>query len=184
MNGSFYAELDEKNQKFFAALKEKDKQFIADLQGEDELGTVIRTHLYVEHYVNQIIDIVVPHPENLKSINLDFQGKVNLLVALGVDSNIKKPLIVLGKLRNKFAHQPDYKITKLETRDLYQNLSGKDKELLHNCYKTLSDIYPENRLAPKFKDLSPRENFTLLAIAIRGIIVAALRKVQEQKQGL
>jgi hypothetical protein len=106
-----------------------DEQFISDLQGEDELGAVVRAHLYIEFFIDKIIQTVVPKPECLKPLNFDFIGKINLLMAMGVDPEIKKPLTVLAGLRNKFAHRPNYKLTNqklitytkhlaLETRNL------------------------------------------------------------------
>jgi hypothetical protein len=158
-----------------------DEQFMSDLQGEDELGAVVRAHLYIEHFTDQIIQIVVAKPECLKPLNLDFSGKVNLLLALGVDPEIKKPLTVLAGLRNKFAHRPNYKLTKSETSNLYDALSTDDKNLVQSCYKSaLLIANPKMQNIPKFKELSPKESFVFLALAVRGIIVSALNEIKSK----
>lgn len=157
-----------------------DEQFLTDLLREDELGAVIRAHLYIEYFTDQIVELIVPNTENLKPLKLDFNGKVNLITALGVDSDIKKPLSALGNMRNKFAHKPNYKLTKSETNNLYKSLSKDDKELVHKCYSDLAKIHPEIANVPNFKDLNPKDSFVLLAIAIRGIIVSTLNELKEK----
>lgn len=156
-----------------------DEQFISDLQGEDELGAVVRAHLYIEYFTDQIIQIVVAKPECLKPLNLDFSGKVNLLMALGVDPEIKKPLTVLAGLRNKFAHRPNYKLTKSETNNLYEAIGTDDKNLVQRSYSgALTMTKPEMKNVPKFKELSPKDSFVFLALAVRGIVVSTLNEIK------
>ncbi len=159
-----------------------DEQFISVLQGEDELGAVVRAHLYIEYFTDQIVQIVVAKPDCLKPLNLDFNGKVNLLMALGVDPEIKEPLTVLAGLRNKFAHKPNYKLTKSETNNLYKALSKDDKILLQSSYSTAFRIAkPEMKNIPEFKDLSPKDSFIFLALAVRGIIVSTLNDIKSNR---
>jgi len=161
-------------------LKMTDDQFLTDLQADDDLGAVIRAHLYIEHFTDQILDLVVPKPKLLKPLRLDFDGKVNLIVALGVDPDIKKPLSALGVMRNKFAHRPNYKLDKSETKNLYESLGASDKELLHSCYNTIRKTHPEMSDAPVFNKLNPKEQFVLVAIAIRGLVVSTLNELKQQ----
>ena len=159
-----------------------DDQFLSDLQAEDDLGAVIRAHLYIEYFTDQILELVVPKPDLLKPLKLDFDGKVNLLVALGVDPEIKKPLSALGLMRNKFAHRPNYKLDMSEINNLYESLGPSDKELVHSCYNNLRQNHPDMSGAPAFKNLTEKEQFVLLAIAIRGLVVSTLNELK-QKSG-
>jgi hypothetical protein len=102
-------------------------------------------------------------------------------MALGIDPEIKKPLTVLAGLKNKFAHRPNYKLTKSETSNLYEALSTDDKNLVQGCYKrALLIANSEMKNVPKFKELSPKEGFVFLALAVRGIIVSALNEIKSK----
>jgi hypothetical protein len=53
-------------------------EFLKDLQGEDELGMVIRAHIHIEHHLNELLNMVIPYPEYLKPMQLDYAGKVSV----------------------------------------------------------------------------------------------------------
>ena len=157
-----------------------DTQFIKDILGEDELGAVIRAHIYIEYFTDKIIELVVAQPDKLKPLKLNCDGKVNLLMALGVNPDIKKPLSGLGGLRNKFAHQPNYKLTKSDVDNLYQTFHSNDKELINEGCNMIKKTFPKMITTSKFKDLNPKQTFTMLALAIRGIIVSALNDIKNK----
>ncbi len=155
-----------------------DQEFLKSLQSEDELGAVIRAHLYIEYLTERLLTLVVQKPELLKPLNLDFDGKVSLLMALGVDPDIKKPLSVLGGMRNKFAHRPNYKLNSSEINNLYKSLSPDDQQLVHSCYNDLRQLHPDIPDSPAFNKLSERDKFILLAIAIRGVVVSTIKELE------
>ena len=74
-------------------------------------------------------------------------------------------------MRNKFAHRPNYKLTKSEVSNLYKSLSKEDRTLVQKTYSTISDKVPEAVELPKFKELDPKGQFILLAIVVRTIIM-------------
>ena len=157
----------------------KTEQFLTDLQGEDELGAVVRAHLFVEHYVDQVIELMVAYPKELKPLKLDFDGKLTLITALGVKPEIRKPLSVLGGMRNKFAHRPNYKLNKSEVNNLYKSLGKDDQALVHKVYSNMSASNPEFHDLPKFKELDPKGQFILLAIVVRTVILAVRDELRE-----
>jgi hypothetical protein len=130
--------------------------------------------LYVEYLTDKIIKFVVPKTKSLKKLKLGFSGKVNLLIALGVDSDIEKPLLALSAVRNKFAHQPNYKLDKSVINNLYDALTSSDKELLHTTYGSIRLLFPEIIGEPNFKNLKAKEQFVLIAIAIRSVVKTTL----------
>jgi hypothetical protein len=150
------------------------EKFISDLLKEDELGSVIRAHLYIEYFVDQIIQLIVPYPDKLKPLNLDFHGKINLLMALGVDPEIKKPLSIFGGLRNNFSHRLNYQLTKSEINNLYEALSSQDKERLQSCYSDIVARFPSMNYAQKFSSLNTKDQFVFLALAVKGVISSTL----------
>lgn len=78
------------------------------LQCEDEVGRVIRTHLYIENLINSFLEIALPQPEHLTPIQLDYFGKVQLSLSLGLPVEFKKPLNFIGNARNNFAHKQNW----------------------------------------------------------------------------
>jgi len=56
-----------------------DEFFTDTLFHEDDLGSVVRVHLYIEFIINEILEILVPYPEDLKPLKLDYDGKINLI---------------------------------------------------------------------------------------------------------
>lgn len=156
------------------------ENFISDLFREDELGAVIRAHLYVEKYVDELLGLLFPYPKELKPLKLDFDGKLCLIAALGVNSTVKKPLSILGGIRNKFAHRPNYKLDKSQIKNLYSSLGSNDKELLHRVYKGIRKDYSEWQNLPDYNLLEPKEQFVLLAIVIRTIISMVKQEISER----
>ena len=147
-----------------------DEMFRKSLFDEDELGSVIRVHLHVEYHVNKIIEKLVPFPDDLSAINLDYNGKVNLICALGVKQEYKKLLSALGNMRNKFAHDPFYKLTKSEVNNLYKSLSAQDKDILQQAHDKTRNQVKDDKVKP-YKDLEPRDKFILIAVVIRTMVI-------------
>ena len=147
-----------------------DEMFQKALLNEDELGSVIRVHLHVEYHINEILNILTPYPDDLKPLNLDYDGKVNLICALGVKTEYKTILSALGNMRNKFAHNPFYKINKSEINNLYKALSAKDKDILQKAHEETRNQLQFNKVKP-YKDLQPKEKFILIAVLIRNIVI-------------
>ena len=145
-----------------------DEMFQKALFDEDDLGSVIRVHLHVEYHVNEIISKLVSYEKDLKPLGLDFNGKVNLICALGVKPEYKPVLSTLGSMRNKFAHDPFYKITKTEINNLYKALPSNEKDILQKAHE-------KTRKANNVKayaKLAPRDKFILIAVVIRNIVIA------------
>ena len=148
------------------------------LFNEDELGSVIRVHLHIEFYVNEIIERLVPFHKDLKPINLNYFGKVNLICALGVKQECKTTLIALGTIRNKFAHNPVYKLTKSEVNNLYKSLSEQDRSLLQASHnKTRKKQATKDSKVKAYRDLLPKDQFIIIAVYIRIMVQQILNEV-------
>lgn len=154
-----------------------DEMFQKALFDEDELGSVIRVHLHVEYHVNKIIEKLVPYTEDLKPIHLDYDGKVNLICALGVKPESKTILSALGKMRNKFAHNPFYKLTGSEVSNLYKSLSERDKDILQKAHDRTRNQVEGDKVKP-YKDLEPRDQFILIAVVIRTMVIEIYNEIK------
>lgn len=76
-----------------------------DIAARDDLGVVLRGHLYVEHVLDEMLGLMVAYPTALKGLRLSFQRKVGLARALGLLlRGEEKPLLALNSVRNAYAH--------------------------------------------------------------------------------
>lgn len=161
-----------------------DKYFSDSLKEDNQLVRTISIHLDVEYWVNELVDLMVSKPEKLKPIRLDYFGKVNLLTALGMNENFKKPLLYLGSIRNKFAHDISFCIDKGVVNNFYKELSEEDKKIVHKVFETNKN--GSNKEALKsyktFRDMSVEDQFILLSIAVRNMVKGNVYKIRNDKQ--
>jgi adenine-specific DNA methylase len=115
----------------------------------------------------------IPIVERLKEIELTYKDKVILSLAMGLNEEFKAALIGIGEIRNKFAHRPNYELSKQDVNNLYKSFPTNEKELIHKCIKTVNNTEGES---VQFNSLPPRGKFTIMAITLRQILVAALDK--------
>ena len=149
-------------------------KFASDLAGADEIGVVIRVHIRIENALRGIVNRLLPHPDLLKKLELDYYGYVNLSLALGLSERLGRPLRVLGKLRNKFAHEIDYHLTKSDVNNFYSSLSAADKKMVHYIFERISGHDEETMHIQKFADLEPMDRFQLVAVGLWALTQVAL----------
>ncbi len=105
---------------------------VLDLVNQDDhLQVVIRCHLVIEHFLVKIIEIKLPNPKEFQTDSLNFRQKVELAIALnGINKGKKGILLSLNKLRNRYAHDIEKRITEKEITELEGTLSSQEKEVL------------------------------------------------------
>jgi len=157
-----------------AIIVDKDEPaFIAALMGEDELGVVVRAHIYIEARLLELLDHFVIDRKHLGQMDMDYAQRVHLAIALGLKSQHAQPLLALGRLRNAFAHRPDSKLSKNCVDNLYKALSSGDKELVHAAFlRTNSQML--KTIGPSFRALSPKDQFILIAVTLRSMLSAGV----------
>ncbi len=145
------------------------------LLGEDELGVVVRGHIYVEHELNEFIRATLSPPEALDAIKLDYDGRVKLAMALGLPAHFKPALSFLGTLRNKFAHRLDAAITKQEANG-FAAAMGPNKIIAGDAYQATQAKFTSGDMAVPVNDRAPKDRFVLYLITLwSGIAVAAVK---------
>ena len=149
--------------------EELDKKFYEELLLEDELGVVIRAHLHVEHWVNELIELLVPKPEHIKPMELDYFGKINLICAVGLKDDYKKPLKFMGTTRNNFAHQMGRNIDKGTVNNFYEQFSEEGKKIAHRVFES-SITEGENKKYANFRHMPPKDQFIFMAISVRNMV--------------
>ncbi|MDO6785463.1 hypothetical protein Q4583_15185 [Neptunomonas phycophila] len=140
---------------------------------EDDLGVVIRSHIIIEQYLNEIIESVLLHPEKYrKEINLDYHVKVKFVIALGLDKRFESILNVLGTLRNDFAHNIRSEISIQDSNNIYNSLDKERKSTVQELFKNIKSRLPDVGL-PKYTNLVPKDKYILYIIALCGALEVA-----------
>jgi hypothetical protein len=84
------------------------------LMSEDPLAVVLRGHLYIERELLSFI-----HASGLpkNQVPTKYAHRVQRAVKLGLPNEFSKQLIVIGKLRNRFGHHLNAKISKADAEE-------------------------------------------------------------------
>lgn len=148
-------------------------RFYADMAGKDALTVVVRSAIYVESQIIQLIEENVSDPSHLARMDLAFLQKVHLAAAIGLDSRLIPPLKALGEIRNKFAHRLDATLSANEADNFYSVFNSQDKQIIQRVYDRTRKISAAKRRPSRFGSLPALERFTLCVAALRGAIVSA-----------
>jgi len=125
-------------------VKEKVRALTTVLIGEDDLGKVVRAHIYIEHELQDLIFFAAPNPDQLERFdNMEFSEKVRLALILGLDSNLKAGLTAVGNLRNKFSHRLDMKLGEEEANSLVASLPSPVRRKFQTLLKDALSELPE-----------------------------------------
>jgi hypothetical protein len=109
--------------------KKKAMELATALTKEDDLGTVVRAHIHIEHELHDFIFFAAPARDHLKSTDkMEFSEKVTLALVLGLKSNLKPSLNAAGNLRNDFAHKLDMNLGEDRLKNLIATLSPDSKQ--------------------------------------------------------
>ena len=106
-------------------------------------------------------------------MKIDLVGQKDRGLAMGLNEEFKPSLIAIGEVRNKFAHQPNFVLEKHATTSLYNTFASPEKELINNC---VASINKTEGTKIRFKLLEAREQFIIIAVALRQILLAAVNK--------
>lgn len=156
---------------------ELDESFRKALLGEDELGMVLRAHIHVEASLNNLLQLVIPLPQHLPSLR--YRQRVELACAMGLKSQYRSALIVLGEIRNDFAHKVDSRLSEEKVTRLYKAFTSEGQTLLQMSYEaSKSRMLIES--GPSFSDLQPRNRFIIMALVLKSMLVAAVFAVNKK----
>ncbi len=108
------------------------------LLNEDDLGKVVRIHIYIEELLNTYISKAIHSPTYLKKLNLDYSGQVNLALCLGLSDALQKPLNAIGKIRNDFAHKLNQRLDESRVNNFFNTFSPDQKSELMETIKNTS----------------------------------------------
>jgi len=164
----------------YAAIK---SEFVTALLAEDEVGCVIRSHLYVEAQLDSFLELAVVDPSFLATLDLSYAKKVELACCLGFDSKFRGPLKRIGKLRNDFAHDLSSSLTQQVVSDLYNALPEFGRQAVHISVGLLHELCKVVEKPSRYELLSPKMQFVLVALNLERICFAACDLLRNAKQG-
>ena len=157
--------------------------FLEALLGEDEVGCVVRSHLYVEAQVDRYLDLAVISPKHLANLDLSYAKKIDFLCCLGFDEEFKGSLKRLGKIRNSFAHNLSSQLTQEIVSDFYNTLPKFGRDSVHISVDLLNQALGKNGKALKYNELLPKFQFVLIVLNLERIFCAGCNLVEMAKNG-
>ncbi|MET3518851.1 hypothetical protein [Mesorhizobium abyssinicae] len=156
-----------------------EKSYYRAMAAEDAFGVVIRAGAYIDHELIKLLEATLAHPKALKKIQLDYDGRCALAVAVGLDPRFQAPLAALGSIRNRLAHNPEASLTVQDANNLYDALSSAERQMVQdNFAKTLKR---RGQRIVRLADQKPLARFVLIAIVLRSALVAARREIEALK---
>ena len=159
---------------------ETDEKFHAALQGEDELGVVVRAHIHIESRLMNLMELFFSAPDHLSKLVLEYEQKVMLAVACGLNPMFASPLKVLGRIRNRFAHRLDSSLDIQQVRSLYEAFSPINKEVIQQAFRNTEDQVAEPTKV-KLENLDAKSQFILLVVALDGMLLVAIKDVKSRQ---
>ncbi|MDF0378623.1 hypothetical protein [Methylophilus sp. YYY-1] len=136
-------------------------EFLNALFGEDDLGVVVRTHIYIESSINTLLDLLIPFPSELP--RLRYEQKLRLCCAMGMHKSLFAPLKELGDLRNAFAHKINAQLSAESVAKLLRSVSQDDRQAIIRTYSTTRrDADPT--LPSEFSELEPKSQLIGFAL--------------------
>src|SRR5437016_6283079 len=107
-------------------------KFLRHINSDDHLRTVLGAHLYIESVLGELIEAVVPFPEDLNIRSRRFDERLRWALALGVLHPTEAPAYkALNDLRNELAHGLADYVTKEQTRRVVDSLGDFQRQLMN-----------------------------------------------------
>ena len=151
---------------------------------EDDLGRVIRAHIYIEHAIDELIDLRVQRPKYYKEARLNYNQRLHVAAALGVIRiNLLPPLKKLGKLRNAFAHDPTATITRTAETEFLNSFSKLDSSVMKAAYARQRREDKHLDLDENFKKESTPFRFVIAAIVLNTALVHCRTELKSAPPG-
>lgn len=147
----------------------------------DDLGAVIRSHLYLERELNHFNEACVD-PAVLKVFKPRYHQKIRLAIALGLPKHFEAPLACIGDIRNTFAHELHPKLTEAQANRLFEALSDELKVEAQKALRTMVDSALGPHIQQSFSDLSPRDKFSVCMMPLWTNLVTCVYKVLIMRQ--
>ena len=121
------------------------EKYVLTLEAESpEVGKLLRIHLLVEHYLDQILKKEMKKGDILtKGNRVSVFRKINIVEAMDIfPAHIIEGLYKLNSLRNKCVHSLEYKISESDLDEIGE-LFGEEYSEMKSEYKELTSTVEE-----------------------------------------
>jgi hypothetical protein len=151
-------------------------EFYTSLLAEDELGVVVRAHIHVEASIVEFLELSVPHPQQIPRLN--YEARLRLACALGLDQDHFHALKLLGDIRNLFSHNLSASLTDAKVNELFSKLPEFAQSNALTSYDMTRSDHPN---APDFRALSAKDRFVFIAVGLKMFVFNAVNLVYLQR---
>lgn len=156
--------------------KDDEEPFIAAMTQGDALALVIKAVILIEHQLIKFIEARTAAPKSLEKIALTYADRVHLAAALGLRSDLVRPLLALGTIRNKFAHRLDTSFSKSDADNFHETFPAFDKKAIEHAYAvTITKHGGPKSVATE----EPLKRLVLCVISLRGALLAGRSEAQK-----
>jgi hypothetical protein len=153
-------------------MSERMGQLLAILGNEDDLGVVIRAHIYIEHELTEFIQARLSDPSILKPLHPTYEDKVLLAVGLGLSQDYQAALANIGKLRNGFAHELRGSLGQQEANNLRRAMAVEALDIARRSYAATREKLASNR-PKKLEQQEPRDEIALYLVVLWSALATA-----------
>ena len=149
-------------------MEASDDEFYKALVGEDELGRLVRGHLFLEQEMWALARFVFKFPDQLDGARLRFPQLVHVLSAIGLDRDFVPPLLEINTLRNRFAHNLGATFGEKEWCQVWGRCSERERHVMRNSFLRSGRDYGLDS-----EKLGPADKLVLKIVTLRQGIRAA-----------
>lgn len=142
-------------------VKKFTKDFSTALLGEDELGVIVRAHIYVEAELDKWLKATLKNADALGD-GIEYQMKVRIALAAGLRNDLQHPLNALERLRNKFAHQLGMKLTADDANNFYATFGKRERDSVEDSLKHIG------KEGSSHKEFDPKSRMVVYVLALWG----------------
>ena len=151
---------------------EEEIAYYQAMTNQDPIAIGIQAVSHIDEALRDLILACVSYPAAIDKVQFEFSKKCALAVALGLDIRFLAPLQRLGKIRNDIAHKTGATISALDVKTLSSTLAGQEKDLIRRLWLMTLGKRQELDGTEDIDMLSPIDHFVLIAVTLRGIVVA------------
>lgn len=156
-------------------INERDGDFYAAIIAQDELGMIARAHIHIEHELQLFLGESLSRPDEIDGSSVTYNVRVRVALAVGLRPQLKKPLMALGTLRNKFAHELGMKLSIEDANNFYATFDAVGKRVIQDAYASMVQKYgrPDDLAA-----LSAKDRMSLYVVSLRSAVISERLRVK------
>jgi hypothetical protein len=153
-------------------IEERQFELTKFLMAEDPLPMVLRAHLHIEE---ELIAFIKAQGHAEKAIPSGYARLVELALKLGLPEEFRKQLVVLGRLRNRFAHR-QYAAIETSDAEKFDAAHEPGDTVVEHSYRSILSKLNDSVRKPSVYDLEPNERVVLHIVTLwAGVAVAAAK---------